>query len=35
MLEKLEVSLTMPIKEWGSILDNLLIFFGERVKITL
>lgn len=26
---------TMPIKEWGSILDNLMIFFGERVKIAL
>lgn len=26
---------TMPIKEWGSILDNLMIFFGERVKISL
>ncbi len=26
---------TMPVKEWGAILDNLLIFFGDRVKITL
>lgn len=26
---------TMPIKEWGAILDNLLVFFGDRVKITL
>ena len=26
---------TMPIKEWPSILDNLLVFFGDRVKITL
>lgn len=26
---------TMPIKDWGSILDNLIIFFGDRVKITL
>ncbi|WP_188128148.1 IS256 family transposase, partial [Propionispora hippei] len=26
---------TMPIKDWGSILGNLLIFFGDRVKITL
>ncbi len=26
---------TMPIKEWGSILDNLVVFFGDRVKITL
>jgi len=26
---------TMPIKEWGSILDNLMIFFGDRVKIAL
>lgn len=26
---------TMPIKGWSSILDNLLIFFGDRVKIVL
>ncbi len=26
---------TMPIKGWSSILDNLLIFFGDRVKIIL
>jgi len=26
---------TMPIKDWGPILDTLLIFFGDRVKITL
>lgn len=26
---------TMPIKEWGAILDNLMIFFGDRVKISL
>ena len=26
---------TMPIKEWAGILDNLLIYFGDRVKITL
>lgn len=26
---------TMPIQNWGSILDNLLIFFGDRVKISL
>lgn len=26
---------TMPIKDWGSILDNLMIFFGDRVTITL
>lgn len=26
---------TMPIQNWGSILDNLIIFFGDRVKITL
>ncbi|MPM72375.1 IS256 family transposase ISDet4 [bioreactor metagenome] len=26
---------TMPIQSWGSILDNLMIFFGDRVKITL
>lgn len=26
---------TMPIKNWGMILDNLLIYFGDRVNITL
>jgi putative transposase len=26
---------TMPIKEWGNILDNLMIYFGDRVKIVL
>lgn len=26
---------TMPIKDWGSILDNLMLFFGDRVRITL
>lgn len=26
---------TMPIKDWGLILDNLMIFFGDRVNITL
>jgi len=26
---------TMPVKEWGMILDNLMIYFGDRVKITL
>lgn len=26
---------TMPIQNWGAILDNLMIFFGDRVKITL
>lgn len=26
---------TMPIKEWGTILDNLMIFSGNRVNITL
>ena len=26
---------TMPVQNWGSILDNLMIFFGDRVKITL
>jgi len=25
----------MPIQNWGSIFDNLMIFFGDRVKITL
>jgi len=24
---------TMPIKNWGSILDNLMIYFGDRVKV--
>lgn len=26
---------TMPIKNWGSILDNLMIYFGDRVKVQL
>lgn len=26
---------TMPVKEWPMILDNLMIYFGDRVKITL
>jgi len=26
---------TMPIQNWGSILDNLMIFFGDRVIIAL
>ena len=26
---------TMPIREWGTILDHLMIYFGERVKISL
>lgn len=26
---------TMPIKKWGVILDNLMVFFGNRVKIIL
>jgi len=26
---------TMPVKECGMILDNLMIYFGDRVKITL
>jgi transposase-like protein len=26
---------TMPIKDWGQILDQLCIFFGDRVKIKL
>jgi len=26
---------TMPIKDCNSILDNLMIFFGDRVNITL
>lgn len=26
---------TMPIRSWGMILDNLMIYFGDRVNITL
>ena len=26
---------TMPIKDWGSILMQLMIFFGDRVNVTL
>lgn len=26
---------TMPIREWGLILDNLMIYFGDRVNISL
>ena len=26
---------TMPIRNWGTILDHLLIYFGNRVTITL
>ena len=26
---------TMPIRDWGIILDNLMIYFGDRVNITL
>ena len=26
---------TMPVKEWGTILDHLMIYFGDRVKISL
>jgi len=26
---------TMPIKEWGQILDQLYVFFEDRVKIRL
>ncbi|HBR08471.1 MAG TPA: IS256 family transposase, partial [Clostridiales bacterium] len=29
------VKWTMPIQNWGSILDNLMIFFADRVKIAL
>jgi len=25
----------MPIKDWGSILMQLMIFFGDRVNVTL
>lgn len=24
---------TVPIKNWGSILNNLMIYFGDRVKV--
>ncbi len=26
---------TMPIMEWGSILDNLVVFLGDQAKIFL
>ena len=26
---------TMPIKNWGMILDNLMVYFGDRVNISL
>ena len=26
---------TMPIRNWGTILDHLIIFFGDRVPVTL
>jgi putative transposase len=26
---------TMPIRNWGTILDHLMIYFGDRVAITL
>ena len=26
---------TMPIRNWGTILDHLMIYFGHRVPITL
>lgn len=26
---------TMPIRDWGMILDNLMIYFGDRVNVTL
>lgn len=26
---------TMPIRSWGMILDNLMVYFGDRVNITL
>ncbi len=26
---------TMPVKDWGSILMQLMIFFGDRVNVTL
>lgn len=26
---------TMPIRNWGMILDNLMVYFGDRVSITL
>jgi putative transposase len=26
---------TMPIKDWGQILDQLFMFFGDKVKIKL
>ena len=26
---------TMPIRDWGLILDNLMIYFGDRINISL
>ena len=26
---------TMPIRNWGTILDHLMIYFGERVTVSL
>ena len=26
---------TMPIRNWGTILDHLMIYFGERVPVAL
>lgn len=26
---------TMPIRNWGSILDHLMIYFGDRVEINI
>ena len=26
---------TMPTRNWGMILDNLIIYFGDRIKISL
>jgi transposase-like protein len=26
---------TMPIRNWGIILDNLMVYFGDRIKISL
>jgi putative transposase len=26
---------TMPVRNWGTILDHLMIFFGDRVPVTL
>ena len=26
---------SMPIRDWGMILDNLMVYFGDRIDISL